>query len=422
MSCCFDYALYDALEFLVLMQTASLHHRKVWSRSPRLELFFLKTYARNGSYGCKWARLMMVVVIKSREGSIVMGKSLFTMELNGEPYDRGYKYGESCKNLIARMIEEQFFQEFSGKLTRDQLVRHARKYEPFIQDYSPEIADELKGMAEGSGQSYDEIVMVNALEERKAFERPHCTAFAATGNATVDGETYEGQSWDGIEGEWWDGELSLLFKVRRKNGPDLLNYTNPGILVCAGLNSNGIGINWNTVPQKEPTVGVPTYIIVAEILRQKTLGDALDAVTRADRAGYFNFIITDDTELYDVEATPSDTDISYGGEFVGHANHFVSNKFSSAENEGMTSSSIVRHNRINRLLKDNYGKIDLEVCMSFFRDHVNYPSSICCHPGDDPDPKQRGLTLDSWISIPSKRELWIAHGSPCKNEFVRFSL
>jgi isopenicillin-N N-acyltransferase-like protein len=351
--------------------------------------------------------------------SIMKGKNLLTMELSGEPYERGYRYGEACKDLIARMIEEQFFQEFSGRLTKDQMLKHARKYEPFIQDYSPEISEELRGMADGSGRLYDEIVMVNALEERESFSR--CTAFAATGRATKGGETYVGQSWDGMESEWWDGEIGLLFKVRRKNGPDILDYTNPGILACAGLNSRGISVNWNTVPRLDLTTGVPTYIIVAEILRQKTLGEALDAVLRATRAGCFNFVITDDTELYAVEGTPSDLDVSYGGEYLGHANHFVSDRFKS-EQKISSSSSIIRHNRMNRLLKENYGEIDLQACMGFFRDHVNYPLSICCHPGDDPDPRQRWLTLGSWVGIPSKREFWIAHGSPCENEFRKFGL
>lgn len=351
--------------------------------------------------------------------SIMKGKNLLTMELSGEPYERGHRYGEACKDLIARMIEEQFFQEFSGRLTKDQMLKHARKYEPFIQDYSPEISEELRGMADGSGRLYDEIVMVNALEERESFSR--CTAFAATGRATKGGETYVGQSWDGMESEWWDGEIGLLFKVRRKNGPDILDYTNPGILACAGLNSRGISVNWNTVPRLDLTTGVPTYIIVAEILRQKTLGEALDAVLRATRAGCFNFVITDDTELYAVEGTPSDLDVSYGGEYLGHANHFVSDRFKS-EQKISSSSSIIRHNRMNRLLKENYGEIDLQACMGFFRDHVNYPLSICCHPGDDPDPRQRWLTLGSWVGIPSKREFWIAHGSPCENEFRKFGL
>jgi isopenicillin-N N-acyltransferase-like protein len=343
------------------------------------------------------------------------------MELSGEPYDRGHRYGEACGNLIARMLEQQFLEEYSGRLTKDQMLRHASKYCPFIQEYSPEVAEELRGVADGAGRSYDEIVMINALEERKAFEGSHCTAFAATGKATKDGRTYAGQTWDGSDQEWWDGQMGLLLKVRRKNGPDILDYTNPGLLACAGLNSNGIGVHWNTVPQPEPTTGVPTYIIVAEILRQKTLGDALNAVRRAKRAGYFNFVITDETELYDIEGTPKDLDISYSGDYVGHANHFVSERFRMTENTDVSTCSIVRHNRMNRLLKENYGEIDLQGCMRFLRDHVNHPSSICRHPGDNPDPNERGLTLDAWVGVPSKKELWISHGPPCENEFVRFT-
>ena len=363
---------------------------------------------------------MVMAIIRNLRGSIIMADDLFTMDLSGDAYDRGFEYGEACRNLISRMIDEQFYQEFAGRLTKAQLLKHARKYEPFIREYSPEIADELKGMAEGSARPHDEIVMINALEERSDFEHSRCTAFAATGNATKKGETYAGQTWDGLEKEWWDGELSLLFKIRRKNGPDILNYTNPGILSCAGLNSNGITVNWNTVPQKEMAAGVPSYIIVAEILKQKTLGEALDAVRRADRAGYFNFVITNESELYNVEATPNDLDISYSEEYIGHANHYVSERFRLTQNVGVTACSIIRHNRMNRLLGENRGKIDLEMCMGFLRDHVDYPSSICFHPGDDPDPKERGLTLDSWISVPSKKEFWISHGSPCENEFVRF--
>ena len=348
------------------------------------------------------------------------GRDLLTMELRGDPRDRGHQYGEACSGLIGRLLDEQFYQEFEGRFTKDQLLRHARKYEPFIQDYSPEIADELKGIAEGSGRPYDEIVMINALEEREAFGHSNCTTFAATGRATKERETYAGQSWDSLESDWWDGEMGLVFKVRRENGPDIMDYTNPGILACAGMNSNGIAINWNTVPQKKMAAGVPTYIIVAEVLKQKTIGEAIDAVRRATRAGYFNFLISDETELYDIEGTPTDLDISYSGEYIGHANHFVSQRFESTQNVGVTSCSIVRHNRMNRLLRENYGEIDLQACMGFLRDHVSHPSSICCHPGDNPDPKHRGLTLDAWICVPSKKEFWIAHGPPCESEFVKF--
>ena len=350
--------------------------------------------------------------------AVLTDKGLALLELSGGAYERGQKYGAKFKRLIARMIEDEFYKEFQGKVTKNELVRRAKKYAPFVEGYSPEIAEELKGMAEGSGRSYEEIVMVNALEERDSLRGRRCTAFASTGKATRDGKTYIGQNWDGLESEWWGGELGLLLTVKQKEGVDILDYTNPGILASAGVNSKGISICWNTVPRLELKVGVPTYIIVAEVLRQKTIGDAIDAVIRAKRAGCFNFLIADETELYDIEATPTDIDIAYSDEQIVHANHFVSQKFYSKQtipnsDIGM-ASTIVRHNRMNTLLKQKFGQIGLDDCKGFLKDHVNYPASICRHP-------DYGLTLDSWVVVPAEMEFWIAHGPPCQHEFEKYT-
>lgn len=345
------------------------------------------------------------------------------LEVSGSAYERGYKYGETCKTLINRMLEEAFYTELKGKWTKDQLLRESKKFIPFIEDYSPEIAEELRGMADGSEKSYEEIVLINLLEEEPYFEVKRCTAFAVTGNATKNGETYQGQNWDGLEREWWNGEISLLIKIKRKEGPDILDYTNPGILASAGINSKGISLSWNTVPRIEPLrKGVPTYLLVAEVLRRKNIQDALEAVVEAERAGCFNFIITDETEIYDIEATPKDVDITYDTEYIVHANHYVSQKFQAKQiiNKHVLNS-IIRHNRLKKLVKTNLGKIDLNTCMNFLRDHVNYPNSICRHPGEEKDPKLRGLTLDSWVIVPAKKEIWIAHGPPCQSEYIKYT-
>jgi len=350
--------------------------------------------------------------------AILKGKRLSTLELSGGAFERGQVYGARFKPLIARNVEELWYKGFEGKVSKDQLIRHAKRYAPFIEDYSAEIAEELRGIADGSGRSYEEIVMVNADEEKKAFGGNLCTAFAATGSATKDGRTYLGQNWDTPESLWWDGEFGQLITVKRKEGVNILDYTNPGILASAGVNSNGIGICWNTVPRLDLKIGVPTYIIVAEVLKQKTIGDALNAVIRAERAGCFNFVIADETELYDIEATPTDIDIAYSDEYIAHANHFVSQKFYSKQkipndDIGM-ASTIVRQNRMNTLIKQKLGHIGLEEGKEFLRDHVNYPAGICRHPN-------AGLSLDSWVISPADREIWIAHGPPCQDEFRRYA-
>jgi isopenicillin-N N-acyltransferase-like protein len=314
------------------------------------------------------------------------------------------------------------------------MLRHAKKHVPFIEEYSPELFEMIQGIAEATKRPIEEIVLINMDEEKGMFNQMGCTAFAATGGATKTGEAFHGQTWEAIIDFYWGGKMSALLKMKPKGDVRSLNHTMPGFLGCAGLNEKGVGLSWNTVPRISLTIGVPTYIICAEILRQKTIGDAIDACRRAERAGCFNFIITDDSEIYNVEATPKDIDIYSHHEYIGHANHYVSKKFKDKQKMRRPSSTITRHFRINRLLKENCGNIDLEECKSFLQDHSNYPHSICSHPSIEYDEDEEYMpwpiekdeawkhsyVLDGWVIAPARKEYWISHGSPCQHEFKKY--
>lgn len=359
--------------------------------------------------------------------------NLTLAELSGNAYDRGYQYGIKLKGLINNFVEVFLYGDdpigFSN-LSKDQALKKGRKYAPFIEDYSPEIAEEIKGIAEGSGKIYEEIIMVNLMEERAYLSDTECTGFGVTGKATINEETYIGQNWDATI-ESIKMKSVFLIKEKLNHGPDILAYTYPGNVANAGFNSNGISLSWTSVPQIGNQIGVPTYVIVAEILRQKRIGDAIEAVLRAKRAGCFQFFIGDATEAYSIEATPDDVDIAYINTYLGHANHYISEKFILKQDLSKLSEklrfkwyrsslgcTINRCNRMNRILGDNYGNIDLETCINTLRDHVNYPYSICRHPITEEN--ITGVTYDSWVMVPAKKEWWIARGPPCLNEYKKY--
>jgi len=362
------------------------------------------------------------------ERNLESGLKFAKIEISGEALERGYQIGTKYKDHIGNFVRFMY-KEFITNLglpSEEKVLQHVAKYTPYIEDYSPEIAEEIKGIAKGAGRPYEEIVMLNMLEELiwpQGSERGHfrCTTFAATGRATESGEVYLGQTWD-TDIETFENCKAQLIAVKRPSGPNFLTYTYPGVLASAGLNSNGIGICWNTVPTLELKVGVPTYIIVAEILRQKTIGDALTAILRAKRASCFNFVLADESEIYDVEATPSDVDIAYHDTYMGHANHFVSPKFRERQDLSAVGAwSIYRHNRINRILGEHCGHIDRSLCMNALRDHGNYPNSICRHPDPaESDPRENFITEAAWVMVPAKREMWISYGPPCQHEFERY--
>jgi isopenicillin-N N-acyltransferase like protein len=341
------------------------------------------------------------------------------LDITGLPYERGKKYGEKKKKEIKHFIEYIYGNE---KIKKNDILAYVKKYINYIENYSEVIFQEMQGVAKGADILLEEIVMISMHEEKSGFSKHNCTSFAVSDSVSLTGATYIGQTWD-IDFILCKEANPFLLIFRQEKGPDFLSFTYPGMIAGAGINTDGISLVWNSVPRLKLKTGVPTYVIIEEVLRQKTIGAALAAVMRAERAGCFNFLIADKTEIYDIEATPFDLNIDYSEKYIGHANHYVSEKFRDRQDitaigKKFDASSIIRHNRINRLLKENEGKIDLSMTMDFMKDHVNYPHSICRHAAM----KGEGsiMTCASFTMIPAQGELWISKGPACENDFNKY--
>jgi len=362
---------------------------------------------------------------------------LRVVELSGSEREIGYQHGLLFKQPVARMLREQFYDPYKKVgVSDEQLVNFAKKHMPYIEEYSPESMEKIRGIAEGAGFPVEEIVLVNMHEERalgrlsrqiSPLYEMHCTALGAAGPATADGETYIGQNWDFPAELYWDGEASFLQHEKRSSGTNVLSYNAPGFLAWAGMNSSGIGLSWTSVPRAGLQVGMPTYVIVNELLHSRSIGKAIAGVVRAKRAGCFNFVMADENgEVYDVEATPDEVGVSYCNGTMAHTNHFIKlhidqdkhfrEWLETGDGARPNLNTIVRQNRMEKLLTQSFGKVSLELCESFLRDHVNYPQSICVHEGD----KYKGITFESWVMVPRKKEWWIARHPICKNQYRKY--
>ena len=82
---------------------------------------------------------------------------------------------------------------------------------------------------------------------------------------------------------------------KRPEGPSVLAYAYPGLWTGAGLNSAGVALCWHTGfgGGKEPRVGIPAYVLIAQMLYQDTLKGALEEARRATHAGWFTFLVGD---------------------------------------------------------------------------------------------------------------------------------
>lgn len=348
------------------------------------------------------------------------------LETRGDALDRGHAYGVRHKALIRRLLDSNYdFYARYLQTSKDQALREAAHYEQPIREYSEEIADEIRGTAEGAGVQLDEVLLITTFNEvfypklAKA-----CTSFAARGNATADGLTYVGQNNDEGLDPWLDGDCTTLTKHTRKDGPDVLVYSYAGAPAMMGINSSGLSVCINALGFDKPKIGVPMLCVVREVLNQRGLDGAIAAIERADRAYALNFMLGDTRRIADVEANPLMVTVTRSDDILNHANHYLYGMegFTDGKSDDYRVNSKTRCDRMAELIQRNKGKLNLNAFQSFLRDHENRPNMICAHVNPAKPKAHHSRTLDGMIYVPERREAWITRGNPCEREFVRYTV
>ena len=355
------------------------------------------------------------------------------IEFSGSAHERGFQYGEKFAENISEMLNRSYgFYKEVANLSREAVLKTASKFRPFIEEYSDEIAQELQGVSDGSKRTIEEITLLTAFNEiqfyyaaaRVTYGRTSgCTSFCVTGATSENGETIIGQNNDGSLQPNLD-EYDFLMKLRTDSGVELLTLTIMGCPAFVGLNSKGIALCINALSDGEFRIGVPFSVITRKILGSKNIGEAIDAVITPERGAGANYLIADENgECYDFETTARGFNYFYVEKHLGHANHYLTRTISGKEIAHPTRvSTIVRGNRINKLLNNHSGKINIETCFGFLKDHVNYPTSICTHPNEDLPPEMAMKTMDAVLMSPARRELHITRDNPCKVPFKKYTL
>jgi hypothetical protein len=292
--------------------------------------------------------------------------------ISGTARERGRQYGRQFESGIREFLDREIYSAFEGKtFAKDDLLRYAAACFQVIRAECPIIADELEGMAEGTGLRLEEHVLITLHEE--LYHRgvlppvPHCTA-VAVGPPETRGETLVGQTWDWMPSV---AGMSSMLEWRLTDGPSVLAYAFPGLWVGAGLNSAGLALCWTSAdlgkPGQMPRVGLPAYVILAHLMYQSSLDAVIDAARRNRHAGWFTFVMADATgRLLNVEGSPS------GIEFEEKTGRMSRVGFGTRRMTGTaTGVDVPRHARclsMDRLLDTTSGATDVAAMRRNFGD------------------------------------------------------
>jgi len=349
------------------------------------------------------------------------------IKVSGSHRDIGRQIGQAVPNQIRHSIDNAHklladAYETLG-LTWDGAQIQARKYLPFAQERYPQYVDEIMGMAEGASVSFEDLMVLNAMEAvtTDALHLTRCTSFAVNGIRTADGHVLIGHNEDWVPED--EDDVYVIHAVPDDEPPFLaMNYG--GLLPNIGFNSMGIAQFCDSVYPNDSRIGIPRVVVSRAVLAAVTPADAIRFMLAPHRAAGYNHLLAHESgELYNVEVSARRFAIIYGIEgSVVHTNHYLSENMQEVEDSpDELISSRVRYFRAKRLLKQ-VPKHSIKTLQSILKDHVNFSNSICNHAIEMDDPLDREKTINSLVLDLTARELHIAWGNPCENPYHTYHL
>lgn len=343
----------------------------------------------------------------------------------------------ACGETVGRALADKIHANIAGYgeifarhagAGRNEVRRFAGKLAPLIEDYAPDLLDEMRGIAKGADAPLEDILALNARNEvmyaLKGEGADECTSLAALPEVTGSGHTLIGQNWDWMASV---AEHTAILALSIQEKPRLLVFTEAGFVGKAGFNEHGIGVcaNLLTSTQDRGSIGVPYHVIVRRILAAPTLHRAIQAITLTRRGASGNFLIgARGGEVIDIEATPGDFGhVLPADGILTHSNHFLCPELGAVDSrKGVSALTLIRHDRARRLLAKEAGAIEPESFMAVLRDHFSFPHAICRHIDEADAPHERKLSAASIIMDLDVNEMYIAPGPPCEHDYRRIGL
>jgi isopenicillin-N N-acyltransferase like protein len=316
------------------------------------------------------------------------------IEISGPPRERGRQYGRQAADRIRKGTSHYLAQLNGLSLDADGVAGLVRDYLPVIEAFEPAYIEEMAGIAEGAGASFENVVLLNARTEilkLAARARPlgvddpdGCTGVVVLPQASKTGRLIHAQNWD------WKrecAETAVVLKVRRDDGPDLLTFTEAGALGRCGFNAVGIAITANYLESDRDyrQAGVPLALIRRKVLESEHLALAMRAVYCTAKSAANNMMVSHcEGVAIDFECAPDETfQVQPDRGLLVHANHFVSPvALGKLRDTGVASTpdSLYRDLRVRGILEPQIGAITLDAVKDALFDNFATPWSVCRPP------------------------------------------
>jgi len=384
------------------------------------------------------------------------------IHIEGKPFERGFQRGY----LTAGEIEDfyktlTYVQEFETGEKIDFFVKASNIL--FKDKVSQEYIEEMKGMtagmrAAGKNITYDQMLFMNGfidvawywwptVKNKLPDDRPGCSAFIATGDATANGEIVMAHN------SWFSYSIikfcNIVVDISPEKGNRILMQSwGPCIYSATDffLTSAGLVGTETTIGGFEGfnQKGTPVFERARKAMQYAPdINEWAKIIIEKNSGAYANSWLIGDTKtgeiaLLELGLKSHSLQKKTGGYFAGSnitSDIKILRKETKSSYDDIRISNIARRTRWEQLMKEHYGKIDAETAKNILADHYDVylkkenPSSrtICGHydledgsvaksaPPYLPSGTIDGKVIDS--SMVKDWQFWAKWGSACDRSF-----
>jgi predicted choloylglycine hydrolase len=388
-------------------------------------------------------RILKIFIVTAAIGALIAGgfalkapaesqlaekDGLHVVTLEGSPHELGLQQGRLLKDQIQQVykvyLNDLVYQEWVKQyaILKGQtkaysnppkaIAEFAKGNEPNI---PREYIEEMKGLAEGAGLEYSEVLNMTAHVDY--FAMLMCSTIVAAGQATPDGKLIEARNLDWASGKATELDpFTTVFIYKPDHGHKFVSILYPGIVgALTAVNDQKLTVELNfSMAKKNGKSGFPALLIVRHIAQNAATLDEAETILRdMPRIAGYNVMVTDGktnkARLIEITSDKVGTsDLRADGTLIT-TNHFVTKELSGENVDSSRFSQLPsgeRYARLDTLLKQYYGKIDPQIGMTMIHD----------------DGVKVSGTVQTTIFKPAEGLIWVWARNHQPDHFVEFNV
>ncbi len=330
------------------------------------------------------------------------------IKFTGSYYDIGYY---NSKYLIP---EKEI--GFPPKFSQENLKK-SKAFERELQKFTPELLEEIRGLAVGANVDYQEIL---AFEFTPYRLQPQCLVFAITGDHTKSGKPLLVRNH-----EWLEEDSESLRVLTIKPNKKLASYgfTFSWSLTSryGGINEAGLAISGATASFRYTSPGVMFNAAIRWINDNcKTSEEAVEFIKGIPKVWGMNYLMIDrNGTIAKLETHKEKTIVTYPNDFDLITLTYEAEemrKLNPNESENVLKLFEHRKKFLDNWFNENKGSITEESIIEILKKCEN---KLHYH---EKGPEGTYGTCWSYILSPKSNKALISTGPPCKNEYSPYTI